>query len=41
MELLLALVVVATIALLGAAAVRYGVDSRVIPERTGETNAWL
>ena len=41
MELLLALVVVATIALLGAAADAYGVDSRVYPERSGETNAWL
>lgn len=41
MELLQTLVVVAMIALQGAAADEYGVDSRVIPERSGETNAWL
>jgi hypothetical protein len=41
MELALALVVVAMIALLGAMASMVGSDSRVFPERTGETNAWL
>jgi Tfp pilus assembly protein FimT len=41
MELLMALVVVAIFALLAAAANSYGVDSRVYPERSGETNAWI
>ena len=41
MDIALALAVIAMIALLGAAAVIYGSDSRVIPERSGETNAWL
>jgi len=41
MEIALALLAVAMIALLGAAAVIYGIDSRVNPERSGETNAWL
>ena len=41
MELALALVAVAMIALLGALAGTIGTDSRVFPERNGETNAWL
>jgi hypothetical protein len=41
MELALALAVIAMIALLGALAGVVEADSRVFPERTGETNAWL
>jgi len=41
MDIALVLAVIAMFALLGAAAVLGGSDSRVTPERNGETNAWL
>jgi len=41
MDIALVLAVIAMFALLGAAAVLGGADSRVNPERSGETNAWL
>lgn len=40
MELLLALAVVATLAILGAAAEAFGADSRPVTER-GDKNAWI
>jgi hypothetical protein len=41
MEILLTLLAVAMVALLGAAAATFGVDSRVLTRSKGENDAWI